>query len=135
VIGWFLFWLNKMAERRIRANRYREEIEDFLGWQSPEATHRIAGNLRRLNRIGVNEQLRLTEAHLAHANLGGVKLRKSNLWGANLEGAILGSADLSGTNLAGASLVGAILEHARLDQSDLRGATLREADLERASLE
>src|SRR5690606_26693352 len=47
IIGWFLLWLNKIAERRLRNSRYREEIDDYLGWRSPEATHRIVGNIRR----------------------------------------------------------------------------------------
>lgn len=134
VIGWFLFWLNRLAEQRVRNNRYREEIDDFLGWASPEATHRIAGNIRRLNRSGVKEGLRLTEACLRQANLGGASLRKADLWGANLEQAVLGGADLSGANLAGAQLQEADLEHADLTGVDLRGAALKEADLERATL-
>ncbi len=134
IIGWFLFWLNKLADRRLTSNRYREEIEDFLGWQSPEATHRIAGNIRRLNRIGVKEGIRLTEAHLKGANLGGAGLRKSDLWGADLEGANLAGADLRQASLAGASLEGANLERATLARADLRGANLIEADLERADL-
>lgn len=134
IIGWFLFWLNKLAERRLRTNRYREEIEDFLGWKSPEATHRIAGNIRRLNRSGTKEAMRLTEAFLKDANLGGATLRKADLWGADLEGANLREADLEGASLAGANLEGADLERARLVAADLRGANLREADLERAHL-
>lgn len=135
IIGWFLFWLNRMAERRIRNNRYREEIDDYLGWKSQEATHRIAGNIRRLNRGGVRSKLRLTEAYLHGANLGGASLQEADLWGANLEGAILREADLREANLAGASLEGADLERATLRRADLRGAALKETDLERADLE
>lgn len=134
VIGWFMFWLNRMAERRIRNNRYREEIEDFLGWRSPEATHRIAGNIRRLNRSGIRDRLRLTEAFLQEANLAGVSLEAADLWGANLDAALLDDALLDGANLAGASLQGANLERASLVGTDLRGANLTEADLERALL-
>lgn len=135
IIGWFLLWINRLAERRVRNNRYREEIEDFLGWKSPEATHRIAGNIRRLNRGGVRERMRLTEAYLLGANLAGAHLRGADLWGANLEEAILREADLVDANLAGANLEGADLERATLTRADLRGAALKEADLERADLE
>ena len=134
IIGWFLLWVNKLAERRVRNNRYREEIDDYLGWKSPEATHRIAGNIRRLNRSGVRERMRLTEAYLFGANLGGAQLKEADLWGANLEGANLREAALEGANLAGASLEGADLERANLKNADLRGAALKEADLERANL-
>lgn len=135
IIGWFLLWLNKMAERRLRNSRYREEIDDYLGWRSPEATHRIVGNIRRLNRGGVKEKFRLTEAFLAGANLGGARLRDSDLWGSVLESAVLRDADLSNSNLAGAQLDGADLERASLRKADMRGCALKEADLERALLD
>jgi len=135
VIGWFMLWLNRLAERRLRNNRYREEIDDFLGWHSAEATHRIAGNIRRLNRNGIRSGLKLTEAHLKSANLVGAQLDEADLWGANLAGAQLGSARLNEANLAGADLRGAVLERAALTRADLRGANLTEADLERAFLE
>ncbi len=134
IIGWFMFWLNKMAERRLRSNRYREEIEDFLGWQSPEATHRIAGNIRRLNRSGVTKGIRLTQAYLSAANLGGVQLEDAELWGAQMERANLNRAFLSRANMAGANLEEADLGGAELNGADLRGANLRRADLQYATL-
>lgn len=134
IIGWFLLWLNKIAERRIRNNRYREEIEDYLGWRSPEATLRIVGNIRRLNRGATKSDFRLTEAYLEGAKLGSVNLAGSDLWGAHLDNASLRESNLDGVNLAGASLEGADLERASLVDADLRGANLNESDLERATL-
>lgn len=134
IIGWFLFWINKLAERRLRSNRYREEIDDFLGWQSHEATHRIVGNIRRLNRIDIKEKFRLTEAYLKGANLGNAVLKSSDLWGANLSGANLRESNLSGANLAGAMLNGADMERAVVENADLRGASMHETGLERSNL-
>ncbi len=134
IIGWFLLWLNKIAERRIRDNRYREEIEDYLDWRSPEATLRIVGNIRRLNRSGRKSDFRLTEAYLEGAKLGGANLAGSDLWGAHLDNANLREAILDSANLAGASLEGADLERASIVEGDLRGANLNESDLERAIL-
>lgn len=134
IIGCVLLWLNRLAERRIENNRYSEEIEDFLGWKSPEATHRIAGNIRRLNRNGVAEKMRLTEAYLKGANLVGVVLDHADLWGANLEQAKLGGAKLRHAHMGGADLEEADLEHADATGADLRGANLKSADLERANL-
>ncbi len=134
IIGWFLFWLNKVAERRIRNNRYREEIEDYLGWKSAEATLRIVGNIRRLNRADLVEGFRLTEAHLEDAKLGNVQMEETDLWGAHLDGASLRDSKLDRSNLAGASMEGADLERASLVRCDLRGANLNDSDLERATL-
>lgn len=134
IIGWFLFWLNKVAERRIRNNRYREEIEDYLGWSSAEATLRIVGNIRRLNRADLVKGFRLTEAHLEEAKLGNVQMEETDLWGAHLDGASLRESKLDRSNLAGASMEGADLERASLVRCDLRGANLNDSDLERATL-
>jgi BTB/POZ domain-containing protein KCTD9 len=135
IIGWLLFYLRKLGERRLITNRYREEIEDFLAWRSPEATLRIAGNIRRLNRLNVPGPLRLTEAFLVDARMDDVDLEGADLWGADLSGASLSGASLSDANMAGARLRGANLERAILKRTDLRGADLTEADLERAFME
>jgi BTB/POZ domain-containing protein KCTD9 len=135
VIGWLLFWMRKQGERRLMTQRYREEIEDYLGWRTPEATLRIAGNIRRLNRQGVNLPLTLTEAYLHGANLADAKLEEADLWGADLTQAKLPGARLAEANLAGAILRGADLTGASLTGADLRGADCTEADLERAYLE
>jgi BTB/POZ domain-containing protein KCTD9 len=134
IIGWLLMWFSRIADRRRRLNRYQEEIEDFVGWRSPEATHRLVGNIRRLNRLGITEKVRLIEAHLRGARLGGVKMCKSDLWGADLQGAVLRESDLRDTNFAGADLAGVDLERSDVSGADLRGASLKEADLERATM-
>jgi len=135
IIGWLLFYLRKLGERRLVTQRYREEIDDFLAWRSPEATLRIAGNIRRLNRLNVPGPLKLTEAYLVDARLDDVDLENANLWGADLSGASLTGAILSGATIAGARLRGANLERAVMKKTDLRGSDLTEADLERAFLE
>lgn len=135
IIGWLLLWLNKLADRRQRKNRYREEIEDVLGWQSPEVAHRITSNIRRLNRTGVLRGLHLTEAYLKGANLTEASLREADLWGANLQQTTLRRADLRGANLGGVTLEEADLEQANMQQADLRGANLKAVDLERANAE
>lgn len=135
IIGWLLFWLRKIGERRLMTQRYREEIEDYLAWRSPEAALRIAGNIRRLNRLNVRTPLKLTEAYLVDAKLDGVDLDGAHLWGADLTGSVLTSASLSHANMAGSRVRGANLEHAVLTGADMRGADFTEADLERAFME
>ena len=135
VIGWFIFWLQRQGEQRLRTSRYREEIDDFIGWRSAEAALRIAGNVRRLNRAGVRSDFVLTEAYLQAVNLSEAEMDGSQLWGADLTGASMAGVQLRKANLAGATLRGADLEHAVLTEADLRGAEMTEVDLERAFLE
>jgi BTB/POZ domain-containing protein KCTD9 len=138
VIGIFILWLNRKGEKRLEIRRYREEIDDFRGWDSDEAGYRIAGNIKRLNRNGITD-IRLEKCHLIKVNISDVDLSGSDLSGANLSGANLSDAnltsvDLSGTNLTSASLSGTNLTSASLTRAKLSSAILWSADLTRANL-
>ena len=50
LFGCLLLWFDRQAERHRQVKRYRNAISDVLGGE--EATSRIAGNTRRLNRTG-----------------------------------------------------------------------------------
>ena len=145
LFGCLLLWLDQKAERHRRIRRYRDAIEDFLGWESTEATHRIIGNVRRLNREGVTPES-LKNAYLPGATLEEADLSDASLDGANLEGADLVHADLSGAYLGTASFANANLQEANLrgayfgdflgrttardaGHTDLSGANLRGANL------
>lgn len=73
--------------------------------------------------------VRLKRAQLAHADLHGAFLLRSDLQCANLESARLEAAILRETNLHGSDL-----RHARIDGADLFSADLSGADLRDASL-
>ena len=137
VIGVFVYWLNSIGEQKRqldqRTERYQDEIEDYLGWDEPEATFRIVGNIKRLNRLGVSD-IYLTHAYLRRANLVGANLVEANLVEANLSGAHLSKAELLETDLRRANLSGAELLETDLRRANLRGANLRGANLRGASL-
>jgi hypothetical protein len=113
LFGCLLLWLDQKAERRRRIRRYRDSIEDFLGWRSDEALHRIVGNIRRLNRENETPET----------------LKNAYLNGANLQDVDLSNASLTGADLSGADLVHASLANTYLGSVDLRGANLQEANL------
>jgi hypothetical protein len=46
VIGVLILWLNQLGEKRREIQRYIDEIDDFRGWESEEAAHRIRGDER-----------------------------------------------------------------------------------------
>jgi BTB/POZ domain-containing protein KCTD9 len=104
VIGIFILWLNRKGEKQLENRRYREEIDDFRGWNSDEAGYRIAGNVRRLNRNGITK-IQLDRCHLVKVDLGGADLSHASLTEANLNRASPGGANLIGTNLSDADLV------------------------------
>lgn len=123
VIGVLVFWLTRLGEHRQTVSRYQEEIEDYLGWQEAEATYRIVGNIRRLNRLGITN-IGLHGAYLRNANLEDVDLSGSDLLGAYLQGA----------DLSRAILCEAHLSRANLESADMFGVDFRGADLSSANL-
>jgi hypothetical protein len=134
VFGVLIVIFNKLVERRREIKRYREEIEDYLPWKEPEATYRITGIIKRLNRLGVSD-INLKGATLNHAILENVNLQGADLTWANLPEAHLREAKLQGASLAEADLQGANLKLAQLQRGHLKGALLQEAHLEGANLQ
>ena len=124
VIGIFILWLNRLGEKHLEVRRYKEEIDDFRGWESDEASHRIAGNVRRLNDRGVFE-INLSSCHLSNAMLPQINLSGATLSGANLSGATLTGANLRDANLHRANLTSVFVSDEQLAQaSDLVDATM-----------
>jgi uncharacterized protein YjbI with pentapeptide repeats len=119
---------NAETAKQQRIERYLEEIDDLRTWDEKEATYRIVGLLRRLNKEGVSE-IPLHNCYLKNADLSELNLSK-----ADLSGSFLLGANLSGTNLSGANLSGANLMHSFLTRTNLSGAYLIVANLELANL-
>ncbi|WP_052323352.1 pentapeptide repeat-containing protein [Flexithrix dorotheae] len=133
VFGVLLAYLNKFLEKRQKVERYKEEIDDFRGWDEKEAKYRIVGLIKRLNKIG-NSRVNLSNCFLAHADLHGVNLNKANLKNADLQDADLSNADFTGADFGGANLKGANLTNSVLRGVNLANADLSESNLTNASL-
>lgn len=165
VFGIILKFYEIATSKRQRIDRYLEELDDYRGWDEPEAAYRVAGLVSRLKKEGIENvdykdlnvsrfpkevieelvlkgtKLRiLKRANLRLANLKGAdfeeaNLEDSDLSGANLEGANLFFANLRGAKLFGAKLRGAMLFGANFDGTILIAAHLEGADLIGANLE
>ncbi|NEQ45640.1 MAG: pentapeptide repeat-containing protein [Leptolyngbya sp. SIOISBB] len=133
ILGLLATVLSIVAEKKQNLQRYNEEIQDFLGWQSDEASYRIAGNIRRINQLGEVPET-LSGAYLVNANLLSANLRTADLHFANLSGAYLVNAKLSHAKLLSANLSFADLSFANLSFADLRFANLLSANLRSADL-
>jgi BTB/POZ domain-containing protein KCTD9 len=131
--------LNKRIENKLEIKRYLEEIDDYRGWDSQEASQRVSGIIRRLDKINKSEGLdlhncTLIKAQLLKINLQGANFRNTLLTRANLRGSNLQRAHLSGATIAKADLFHANLKNASLSYSNLRSCYLREADMQYADL-
>jgi uncharacterized protein YjbI with pentapeptide repeats len=126
------------AGKKQKIERYREEIDDFKGWDEKEATFRIVGNIKRLNRAKATK-IDLRNCYLKEAKLYGANLREADLKNANLSHALLNGADLSDADLRGidlsyAHLFDALLTNANITSSPRNNANLSGASLDRADL-
>ncbi len=138
LFGIILAIYDRITRHREDVQRYLEEIDDFRGWEGKEATYRIVGNIRRLNRMGVSK-LSLKDANLAVANLIEVDLKGSDLERANLQGAKLMRTNLGniqgvGANFEGCYARGAAFSQAKLSEANFRGAELIEVTFAAADL-
>ncbi|MFN0048366.1 MAG: pentapeptide repeat-containing protein [Cytophagales bacterium] len=138
VIGILLVWLNKVGEKRLRVRRYQEEIDDFRHWINDEASFRIAGDVKRLNKDGLFT-IDLYNCHLKNVNLNYVNLTGSNMNYVNLEdsslqNSILTNVRLNQANLQNVKLQGAKLKNAQLSGANLQFSTPIKADLSGANL-
>ncbi|MCF8247513.1 MAG: pentapeptide repeat-containing protein [Saprospiraceae bacterium] len=97
----------EVREKKESIKRYLEELEDFRRWQEPEASFRIAGIVRRLNRIEKYD-LDLDGCNLENSDLKNLRFDYSKFYGTNLSGSDLRGAKFNGayfnseTNLEGA---------------------------------
>ncbi len=159
IISNLIIWLTKKGDKILANQRYQEEIDDLRGWESDFAARKISGNVKRLNKNGVNKidlsncylvSQDLTNANLREANFKNAKLqliklqnadlRESHLELAELNSAILVDAKLDGAKLweaelQGAQLMWAKLRRAELNKANFKGADLHHADLQEADLE
>lgn len=134
VIGIFIFTLHSLGKKRLESQGYQDEIDDFREWKSEEATYRILGNIKRLNRNGVTK-IDLSNCYLEKATLREAQLQGADLTEANLQGTDLREAQLQGGDLTGANLRGADLREAQLQGADLADAKLQGAHLQKAQLQ
>jgi len=130
----FLFNLiESKRQKKLKIERYKEEIEDYRTWDDPEATHRLRGLIRRMNNEG-ETKLNLSFSSLKGVYLSGANLTGTNLIEANLSGADLIVTNLSSANISGANLIGTNLSSAKLCEARLSGARLSGAQLSMANL-
>lgn len=133
IIGMLLVWLNKIGEKRIRIKRHQEEIDDFRHWINEEASFRIAGDIKRLNKDGVFN-LELYNCNLKNVNLNNIILTGSNMNNINLEESTLQNAVLKNIRANQASFLNVKLQKADLSGSQLSGANLKFTTLIKANL-
>jgi hypothetical protein len=122
-----------IIERRENIKRYMEEIEDFKSWNETEATFRIIGNIKRLNRNG-KSNIDIRDCYLRNGQLREIDLRDARVDGADLIFADLSKSNLQGVSLGEANLSGAFLIETKLQSALLYSSHFEEANLSFADL-
>lgn len=74
--GVFFFFFQKIRERSKEIKRYKEELDDFRGWNEKEAMYKNMGNIKRLLRLGVSS-ICLSRSYLKGAKLAWGHIKNS----------------------------------------------------------
>ncbi len=128
IFGLIFTYINISNSKKMEIQRFKEEIDDFRHWKELEASYRIAGILRRLDKYKINN-LDLSDCYLRDAYLEKIHLKLAKLEKANLHSAHLGYANLQGANLRIANLENADLRISNLEEADLKLANLKNSTL------
>jgi len=128
MIGVVIFWLQQKGKNKVDKRRYQDEIDDFRGWNSEEASRRIRGNLRRLNSFGVSS------IDISNCFLRNMDLRKTDLSGCYAWGTDLSWADLRFSKLSKGNFEDANLSFSNLSGSDIKEAYFWKADLSNCNI-
>jgi uncharacterized protein YjbI with pentapeptide repeats len=128
MLGVVIFWLQQKGKNKVEKRRYQDEIDDFRGWNSEEASRRIRGNLRRLNSFGVSS------IDISNCFLRNMDLRKTNLSGCYAWGADLSWADLRFSNLSKGNFEDANFSFSNLSGSEIKDAYFWKADLSNCNI-
>ncbi len=139
VLGILLTLYDSITQKRNEIDRLKEEIDDFRFWSSDEAKYRIAGCVRRLNKLN-SKQIDLSDCNLEGMNLGGLNFdgadfRRAKLSGANFENSILKNsnftyADLFQANFRNADFSGSKFIFTRMNKSDIRDAKFNNTEFQ-----
>ena len=128
LFGIVLTFYEKYNEKRKDIKRLEEEIDDYRDWKEPEATYRIIGCIKRLNRHKVTA-IKLHGCFLKNADLTNkINLTSSDIWESDLE-----NAHLYGTNLTNCCFNGSNLKNVKFNYANLRNATFYLSSLRKAS--
>jgi uncharacterized protein YjbI with pentapeptide repeats len=118
VLGVLISIYERRRHRKEAIERNENLIDDFRGWDEKEATFRIVGAIKRLNKLKVTK-INLKNCFLNNAHMGGLNLQGANLHLASFKGALLWT-----TNFQGAEIICANFENADLRNADFKNASL-----------
>lgn len=128
-IIWAVF--DHRRSKKLEIKRYKEELRDYKYWKGEEASYRIAGIVRRLNRKKFYD-IDISMCNLKDATLFEVEVNRdilgTNFSNAKLSGAIFKNIDLSQSIFNDALLVNAKFNGSILTYVSFKGASLNNAD-------
>lgn len=130
-----------LRNKKISIERYLEEIEDYRDLDEKQAAFRLAGIVRRLNKLNVHEidlyGCNLSETNLINADFRGSSMFGANLWGIHCPNSDFRDTDLIGANLAAGDFFGSSFCGSKVgkgfgrakDDTNFRNADLSACDL------
>jgi len=111
-------------------NRYLEEIDDYRNWKSEEATVRIIGNIKRLQKLDVNT-LNLDFCYFgSETDLSSITVKNIIQLNSNFEICTFNNSVFDSCTLKNCNFEGSNIQNTEFLRCDLAGSKLEQSDLE-----
>lgn len=127
-------------ERKLKTERYKQEIAEFQDWKSDEAKFKIRANVLRLNKLGFTE-IDLSEVDLSNLDLKNVKFNNSSLFKCDFSSSNMANSEFKNVSCSSSVfkgnktfLLNANFQDTHFQYCDFSGTYLNGANFSRASL-
>ncbi len=125
VLGVILAIYESYRSKKEKISKYEDSISDYRNWKAPEASLRILGDVKRLNKEHVTDIV-LRNCYLREMVIEDVNLENSDLSFVNLELANVNRSIFVNVNLHGANLKGTQFENVNFSECYLRHVQINE---------
>jgi len=127
-LGIFIVVFNSITEKKRKIERYKEEIDDYRGWNENEASHRIGGLVKRLIKLKV-QNLDLSQCFLEQVHFINFKLLKANFYNANLGQSHFKNLELRESIFSYCNFEKAAIHNTDFSMSEMKWVNFTKADL------
>jgi len=144
IVGVLINLILSIRDKRIKVKGYREDIDDYRNWNSPEAAHKIRGDILRLNKLGITsvdlmdcylEGMELLDVNLSGSNLICANFKQTKLIGITLDSARLIKSNFNGAKFKGGTIQDSICDESNFKNSELLNISLKNSDFTGANFQ
>lgn len=124
----FISYIEQKAEKKRRIERYKEELNDYKGWNEKEAVYRVVGIVRRLQKEK-EYNLDLSGYYLNSASLQKLNLSDSFFRDSYLKGAFIEDCNFNNSSILESNLKEIYITHSDFSNSSIIHSELQKSNI------